>query len=73
MLSIRAFGRHGLLVNIISIGADPEDMPHFVGISSRSTLLMSYYCDGRHKCGILSSVDSDEPVQPPFFKLRNSK
>ena len=24
------------------------------------------------QCGILSNVDSDEPVQPPF-KLRNSK
>ena len=24
------------------------------------------------QCGILTSVDSDEPVQPPF-KLRNSK
>ena len=24
------------------------------------------------RCGILTSVDSDEPVQPPF-KLRNSK
>ena len=28
-------------------------------------------CDFQ-KCGILTSVDSDEPVQPPF-KLRNSK
>ena len=28
-------------------------------------------CDCQ-KCGILTSVDSDEPVQPPF-KLRNSK
>ena len=28
-------------------------------------------CDFR-QCGILTSVDSDEPVQPPF-KLRNSK
>ena len=24
------------------------------------------------QCGILTSVDSDEPVQPPF-KLKNSK
>ena len=24
------------------------------------------------QCGILTSIDSDEPVQPPF-KLRNSK
>ena len=28
-------------------------------------------CDFQ-QCGILTSVDSDEPVQPPF-KLRNSK
>ena len=28
-------------------------------------------CD-LQQCGILTSVDSDEPVQPPF-KLRNSK
>ena len=28
-------------------------------------------CDFQ-QCGILSSADSDEPVQPPF-KLRNSK
>ena len=40
-------------------------------------LIQKYYnnwattCDF-HQCGILTSVDSDEPVQPPF-KLRNSK
>ena len=28
--------------------------------------------DEFQKCGILTSVDSDEPVQPPF-KLGNSK
>ena len=28
-------------------------------------------CDFQ-QCGILTSVDSDEPMQPPF-KLRNSK
>ena len=28
-------------------------------------------CDFQ-QCGILASVDSDEPVQPPFM-LRNSK
>ena len=33
--------------------------------------LSSMTCDFQ-RCGILTSVDSDEPVQPPF-KLRNSK
>ena len=28
-------------------------------------------CDFQ-QCGILTSIDSDEPLQPPF-KLRNSK
>ena len=28
-------------------------------------------CDNQ-QCGILTSVDSDEPVEPPF-KLRNSE
>ena len=32
---------------------------------------MAATCDFQ-QCGILTSVDSDEPVQPPF-KLRNSK
>ena len=27
---------------------------------------------GTYQCGILTSVDSDEPMQPPF-KLKNSK
>ena len=31
----------------------------------------SYAHPQEGKCGILTSVDSDEPVQPPF-KLRNS-
>ena len=34
-------------------------------------LNQSMTCDFQ-QCGILTSVDSDEPVQPPF-KLRNSK
>ena len=34
-------------------------------------LIRAATCDF-HQCGILTTVDSDEPVQPPF-KLRNSK
>ena len=33
--------------------------------------ILAVTCDF-HQCGILTSVDSDEPVQPPF-KLGNSK
>ena len=33
--------------------------------------IIAVTCDFQ-QCGILTSVDSDEPVQPPF-KLRNSK
>ena len=36
-----------------------------------SILRLAVTCDFQ-QCGILTSVDSDEPVQPPF-KLRNSK
>ena len=37
--------------------------------------ILGYIIEPRHvisNSGILTSVDSDEPVQPPF-KLRNSK
>ena len=36
-----------------------------------STSIWAVICDFQ-ECGILTSVDSDEPVQPPF-KLRHSK
>ena len=36
-----------------------------------STFILVMTCDFQ-KCGILTSVDSDEPVQPPFKLLRNS-
>ena len=32
-----------------------------------------YYSHDFKQCGILTSVDTDEPVQPPVIKLRNSK
>ena len=35
------------------------------------TFMWAMTCDFQH-CGILTSVDSDEPVQPPF-RRRNSK
>ena len=31
-----------------------------------------YFSRDFQQCGVLTSVDSDEPVQPPF-KLRSSK
>ena len=36
-----------------------------------STLILAMACDFQ-QCGILTSVDSDEPVEPTF-KLRNSE
>ena len=38
---------------------------------TKSTLKLAATCDFQ-QCGTLTSVDSDEPVQP-HFKLRNSK
>ena len=43
-------------------------------IFKEANVLLNYWaatCD-IHQCGILASVDSDEPVQPPI-RLRNSK
>ena len=37
----------------------------------RNQAIRAVICDFQ-QCGNLTSVDSDEPVQPPF-KLRNSK
>ena len=36
-----------------------------------TSIIRAMTCDFQ-QCGILTSVDLDEPVQPPF-KLRNSK
>ena len=40
-------------------------------ISLCSVIILAVTCDFL-QCSILTSADSDEPVQPPF-KLRNSK
>ena len=41
------------------------------GLTGKSISIRAVTCDFQ-QCGILTSVDSDEPVQPPF-KVRNSK
>ena len=40
-------------------------------MSAHVLLILAATCDFQH-CGIFTSVDSGEPVAPPF-KLRNSK
>ena len=46
-----------------------QRVKHFEAIGNKTILVMT--CDFQ-QCGILTSVDSDESVQPPF-KLRISK
>ena len=43
--------------------------PRFTILTSKDIWTVAWYFQ---QCGILTCVDSDEPVQPPF-KLRNSK
>ena len=49
-------------------GTWSDDAPYCAAIGN---IKGAVTCDFK-QCGILTSVDSDEPVQPPF-KLRNSK
>ena len=59
---------------------DPDQARHFVGPDLDPNCLQRLSADDTiraatcnfQQCGILTSVDSYEPVQPPF-KLRNSK
>ena len=44
----------------------------FGGFMSTKGYLIRAVTGDFQQCGILTSVDSDEPVQPPF-KLRNTK
>ena len=46
---------------------EPWVLNNAIGIK----IIIAVTCDFQ-QCGILTSVDSDEPVQPPI-KLRNSK
>ena len=48
-----------------------KKLNHLLWIQWGCTRLWDVTCDFQ-QCGILTSVDTDEPVQPPF-KLRNSK
>ena len=44
---------------------------HAIPTTAETDIIRAVTCDFQ-QCGILTSVDSDEPVQPPV-KLRNSK
>ena len=61
----------GLLMAVLLFGS----CLRFLGTGEVQSSLLKYIeamtCDFQ-QCGILTSVDSDEPVQP-HFKLRSSK
>ena len=59
------------LIQVQTVCKDHQQMTKYCDINERVKTIRAVTCDFQ-QCGILTSVDSDEPVQPPF-KLRNSK
>ena len=63
-----------ILFNVVFENHSVQYLPVMWGgwsIISRSNVILATPC-GFQQGGILTSVDSDQPVQPPF-KRRNSK
>ena len=59
------------IVHTVWIAAASSRIDKFTSWSSKMSQNIIVTCD-LQQCGILTNVDSDKPVQPPF-KLRNSK
>ena len=67
---VRTHGAHPFM-NIQRMKCIPQNLRnafHSLEVHERMNAMTWNF----HQCGILTSVDSDKPVQPPF-KLRSSK